>query len=386
MKITILVLGSVLAVNAAVIGERASYAVVGKPEGFAAGTTGGGSAKCVTPNGVKQLKDWLSDSTPRCIVIDKEYNFKGTEGTTKENGCRPASNKCPGSGGQDAINKASWCTNGNAGAGSKTISVTYDTAGVAGINMGSNKSVIGIGNKGVIRGKGLRIANGAKNIIIQNVHITELNPQYIWGGDAITIAGSDQVWIDHCKFSLIGRQMFVAGQSASNRVTLSNNEFDGQTKWSASCDGHHYWTFLAIGSNDQITMKGNYIHHTSGRSPKIGGNTVLHAVNNLWEDNTGHAFDNSQGGHILAEGNVFSNVKATMNENKGNFFASPNSSLNAQCSANLKHNCAANSYTASPALAGSDTSVLNYFKGKPVASVATANGAATKSKAGVGRI
>jgi hypothetical protein len=27
-----------------------------------------------------------------------------------------------------------------------------------------------------------------------------------------------------------------------------------------------------------VTMKGNYIHHTSGRSPKVGGNTLLHAV------------------------------------------------------------------------------------------------------------
>jgi pectin lyase len=127
--------------------------------------------------------------------LDFRYNFKGTEGTTTETGCRPASNKCPGAGGQDAINKASWCTNGNAGAGVKSISVTYDTAGVAGINVGSNKSLIGVGSKGVIRGKGLRMANGAKNVIIQNIHITELNPQYIWGGDAITVDGSDLIWV-----------------------------------------------------------------------------------------------------------------------------------------------------------------------------------------------
>jgi len=139
MKFTILALGSALSVNAAVLGERASYAVVGKPEGFAAGTTGGGSATCTVPANVEQLKEWLSDDTARCIVIDKEYNFKGTEGTAKENGCRPASNKCPGKGGQDAINMASWCDNGNAGTGSKTISVTYDKAGVAGINMGGFK-------------------------------------------------------------------------------------------------------------------------------------------------------------------------------------------------------------------------------------------------------
>lgn len=77
--------------------------------------------------------------------------------------------------------------------------MTYDNAGVSAINLGSNKSLIGIGSSGVIRGKGLRIANGAKNIIIQNIHITELNPQYIWGGDAITLDGADLVWVDHCK-------------------------------------------------------------------------------------------------------------------------------------------------------------------------------------------
>jgi pectin lyase len=92
--------------------------------------------------------------------------------------------------------------------------------------------------------------------------------------------------------------MFVAGNGASNRVTLSNNEFDG----------HHYWAMYLTGSNDLVTMKGNYIHHTSGRSPKVGGNTLLHAVNNYWYANSGHAFDNGAGGMVVAEGNVFQNV------------------------------------------------------------------------------
>ncbi|KAI8942535.1 hypothetical protein NX059_000597 [Plenodomus lindquistii] len=385
MKFTILALGSVLSANAAVIGQRATYKVIGEPEGFAAGTTGGGSAPCEVPADVKQLKTWLQDKTARCIVIDKEYNFKGTEGTSTEQGCRPASNKCPGAGGQDAINKAEWCTNGNAGEGVKAIEVTYDTAGVAGINMGSNKSVIGVGSKGVIRGKGLRIANGAKNIIIQNVHITDLNPQYIWGGDAITLAGTDQVWIDHCKISNVGRQMFVAGSSASNRVTLSNNEFDGQTKYSASCDGKHYWTLYAIGEGDFITLKNNYIHHTSGRSPKLGGNTVFHAVNNVWSENSGHAFDNGAGSKVLLEGNVFENVKTSLLENKGNFF-SPSGSALGQCEANLKHTCVANLFTGSPAITEADKSVLDGFKGKSVATVGKADAAAIKAGAGVGKI
>lgn len=185
---------------------------------------------------------------------------------------------------------------------------------------------------------------------------------------------------------MIGRQMVVLGETASNRVTISNNEFDGQTDYSATCDGHHYWTLYATGSNDQITLKGNYIHHTSGRSPKVGGNTVLHAVNNLWENNTGHAFDNgASGGKILAEGNVFNNVKATMLENKGSVFASSDSSANAQCQAAIKHTCAANTYTSSPAIEGSDTSILSAFK-NDAATAATADASAIKSKAGVGKI
>ena len=63
----------------------------------------------------------------------------------------------------------------------------------------SNKSLVGQGSAGVIKGKGVYMANGVKNIIIQNVHFTEINPQYVWGGDAISIAGADMIWIDHVK-------------------------------------------------------------------------------------------------------------------------------------------------------------------------------------------
>lgn len=79
MKFSALALGSAIATaNAAVLGdrsqftERATYAVVGEPEGFATGTTGGGSAACEIPSSVDELKTWLTDSTARCIVLDKE--------------------------------------------------------------------------------------------------------------------------------------------------------------------------------------------------------------------------------------------------------------------------------------------------------------------------
>lgn len=50
-----------------------------------------------------------------------------------------------------------------------------DNAGTLGITVASDKTLIGEGSSGVIKGKGLRIVSGANNIIIQFV-ITYLPP------------------------------------------------------------------------------------------------------------------------------------------------------------------------------------------------------------------
>jgi pectin lyase len=47
---------------------------------------------------------------------------------------------------------------------------------------------------GLSKGKGLRIAGG-NNIIIQNIRIYDLNPRFVWGGDAITIDGGSNIWV-----------------------------------------------------------------------------------------------------------------------------------------------------------------------------------------------
>lgn len=220
-------------------------AVTGAAEGFAKGVTGGGSAKPVYPKTTAELVSYLGDSQPRVIYLDRTFDFRGTEGTAKETGCAPWGT---GSTCQTAINKNSWCNNYQPNA--PKVSVSYDKAGILGITVKSNKSLIGVGAKGVIRGKGLRMVGGVSNIIIQNVHITDLNPRYVWGGDAITIDGADMVWIDHVTTSLIGRQHIVLGNGASNRVTISNCKLDGATSWSATCDGQHYWGLYFTGSND----------------------------------------------------------------------------------------------------------------------------------------
>lgn len=199
----------------ALLGAHAQAAgVSGSPVGFASGTTGGGDAAAEAPSDISQLTEWLGDDTPRVILIDKEFNYLTSEGVCTDcKCCIPDSNIC-GSAGQNAIDNSDWCGD------YPTTTCTYDKAAIESITVGSNKSIVGVGSDGVIRGKGLRMTSGATNVIIQNIHITELNPQFIWGGDAITLDGTDKIWIDHVKVSLVGRQMFVSGFESSKYIQL----------------------------------------------------------------------------------------------------------------------------------------------------------------------
>lgn len=77
--------------------------------------------------------------------------------------------------------------------------MTYPKAPKQGIKVGSNKTILGIGSKGIIKGKGLSFAG--KNVIVQNIQVSDLNHKYVWGGDALSFAGADLIWIDHVTVS-----------------------------------------------------------------------------------------------------------------------------------------------------------------------------------------
>lgn len=148
-------------------------------------------------------------------------------------------------------------------------------------------------------------------------------------------------------------------------------------------DASHSWTVFFNGEADLVTFQGNWIHDTSGRSPKLASGILLHAVNNYWADNSGHAFEIGPGAVILAEGNMFSNVKKPIEENEGALF-SP-STLSTDCQAVLGRACQPNTLEKSGDFTGSDTSVLEKFKGKTLVEALepSANIALT---AGVGKL
>ncbi|CZR66395.1 probable pectin lyase A [Phialocephala subalpina] len=359
--------------------------VTGAAEGFATGVTGGGSATPVYPSTTAELVSYLGSSSPQVIVLTKTFDFTGTQGTTTSSGCSPwgTAAAC-----QIAINQDDWCTN-YASTSPTVASITYDTAGVLGITVASDKTLLGQGSAGIIKGKGLRMVSGVSNIIIQNIFITDINPKYVWGGDAITIDNADMIWIDHVTTSLIGRQHYVLGLSASNRVTISNNYINGVTSWSATCDGYHYWNIYFDGSNDLVTFKGNYIYHTSGRAPKVQGNTLLHAVNNYWYDSSGHAFEIGAGGFVVAEGNVFQNIPTVVQlPIDGSAFSAPSTSANSACLTYLGHVCQLNGFGSSGAFSEDTTDFFVDFSGKTIATAAayTTVVSSVTSNAGYGKV
>ncbi|KAJ5713005.1 pectin lyase A [Penicillium malachiteum] len=364
--------------------HAAAVSVSGSAEGFAEGVTGGGDANPVYPTTTDELVSYLGDSEARVIVLDKTFDFTGTEGTTTATGCAPWGTA---SGCQVAINQDDWCTNYEPDA--PDVSVTYDNAGILGITVTSDKTLIGEGSAGIIKGKGLRIVSGAENIIIQNIAITDINAEYVWGGDAITLDETDLVWIDHVTTARIGRQHYVLGTSADNRVSITNNYIDGVTDYSATCDGYTYWGIYLDGDGDLVTLKGNYIYHTSGRSPKVQGNTLLHAVNNYWYDNSGHAFEIGTGGYVLAEGNVFQNIDTVVESPiDGQLFTSPSTSTNEICATYLGRDCVINGFGSSGTFDQADESFLVDFEGKNIASASayTSVAASVEANAGQGNL
>ncbi|KAF8750388.1 Pectate lyase [Rhizoctonia solani] len=348
---------SVVSTTAALIDSKGALAV-GSLFGYAKGTTGRAAATQATPTSTAQLKSWLKDNVAHNILLNRTYDFTDTKSSVTETGCKPWT--CSPNL-QLAINPHNWCLEDAA-----KVTVTYKKAGTNSILVGSNKTILGK----ELQDGCLRLI-GSTNIIIQNVRISDINPQYVWGGDAISLEGASKVWIDHNYIKSIGRQFLISHfdptfKSQSRTTTLTGkahgreliqlyNQFKPSLYLvvinnSTRCNEHHYWSFYFVGKADEITFARNYIYHTAGRGPKVGGisgNTQsIHVYNNYWNDVTGNALEPNNGSRVLMEGNVFNKVKApSSGGSAGTVFAPTSSSMNAQCSSVLSRNCVSNILT-----------------------------------------
>jgi len=339
------------------------------PIGFGAGTTGGAGVgstvvTVTTPDKLaaalcasSSANGTCTDNAPRVIRISGVLDFRTREGTKTELGCTYSANNCSVNGKSERIlNYAGYCAN------KSTYNITYDAAAKTPLLVGSNKTVIGVGAGSGIKGKGLVLRGGVSNIIIRNLSITDINDGLVWGGDAITMDNASKVWIDHNYIARIGRQHIVSGWGTAQNVTISDNHFDGTTDYGHWCNGRAYWIMLLVGENQSITLSGNRIHNTSGRSPDVGkqdiatSGGIVHLVNNYYDASyfTG-GLTGSNDVATLVEGNQFSKGdyffpimdttanKTATNSNKN--FAPIGSNIataNNNCISVLGRNCVAN--------------------------------------------
>ncbi|EIN12807.1 putative pectin lyase D [Punctularia strigosozonata HHB-11173 SS5] len=364
---------------------------VGTALGFGSATVGGGSASPATPTSNAQLISWLSDSTQRVIVLDKVFDFTDYYGTASGKICKPwTCSPNP----QVAIDENDWCENYEPSAATGTatwyVSGSSQTYSLA---VGSKKTLLGKGSAGGIKGIGLLIKN-ADNVIIQNLRISDINAQFVWGGDAISIIGSTHVWIDHNYIQNVGRQMVVTGYDPAKDVTISNNVFDGRATYSALCDGYHYWLALFTGTSDTITFNQNHIYYTSGRGPHIGGTSgytqYVHVVNNYYDTLDGHALDSEVGAIALVEGNYFKGVTTpSLTGGTGSEYFMQTSSDASTCQSSLGRTCQVNTLLNSGSVSRLNNAVLSALASQTAVTsyaplTAAAAAAYVQASAGVG--
>ena len=203
------------------------------------------------------------------------------------------------------------------------------------LSVGSNTSLIGVGDTALIKNGSLMVKS-AENVIIRNIAFADSydyfpqwdpkdNANGEWNSeyDNVTLYGSRRIWVDRCTFSdgarpdhlnrvLLGRPMqFHDGLldivRGADLITVSNNHFKNHDKG------------MLIGNGDgrsedagklRVTLHHNWFENVKERSPRVRYGRV-HAYNNLYSatPDSAYAYGYSIGvgyqSQIVAQNNVF---------------------------------------------------------------------------------
>ena len=287
---------------------------VGDPIGYAAqgsgGTTGGGVQVPDRVTECGRLSDLLADPSSRVIVVDGPIDCTKPPKIVRT--CEIACDSTTG----DTKTIHRWIDDTTAdcsgieGASAATPIVSTWTSNNLPISVASNKTLLGTGPTSIISGASLYLGAGVSNVIIQNLVLTNVNPQLVEAGDAITIDyGAHHVWVDHCTFSLISDGFIdtpnpSTATSTATNITLSWNHFDGHN--SASCAGQHNYANTI--ENSTVTFHHNWWDSTLSCSPKITkASAKVHLFNNYWSNVKYYSIGVDKGAQALIEFNDFDN-------------------------------------------------------------------------------
>lgn len=278
------------------------------PDGFAAQsgadglatTTGGGTAAPVTVRSCSALVNALQSNAPAVVHIAAGVAIDCRTPARSQGACAIScpTNQDPGK----SIYRIPVGTQTCKELGSTSEAKVARSRNEISIQVGSNKTLLGLDRNAAIRGATLNL-NNARNVIIRNLSIEQINPDLVEAGDGITLSNASHVWIDHVRFSLISDGH--VDMTDSKNVTLSWNRFDGDNP--AVCGSKHFYTSMA--QNTQVTFHHNFWNRSAGRNPKLdGGATRAHFYNNYWLDISYFAINASNWAQAKVEGNFFANA------------------------------------------------------------------------------
>lgn len=214
-------------------------------------------------------------------------------------------------------------TTGGANASAKTVtSLSALTSAVSGnsakvvrisgiislsgqVKVGSNTTLVGVGNNSGLAGGGL-VVKSVSNVIIQNLKISRAK-----GTDAITVQKATRIWIDHNDLSSDqshGKDYYdglVDITHAADYVTVSYNRFHNHYK--VSLVGHSDDNGSEDTGHLRVTYYGNWFQNVNSRTPSIRFGKA-HIFDNYFQNVTDSGVHSREKAQVLVQNNVFRNT------------------------------------------------------------------------------
>lgn len=168
------------------------------------------------------------------------------------------------------------------------------------INVGSNKTIIGVGTNATLSGFYLNL-NAVQNVIIRNLKISG-------GSDAIAARQTHHLWIDHVDVSRCGDGLIDITRE-SDMYTVSWSHFS-----------NHHKTMLLNGGSTHLTDRGKLngtVHHcyfdgSDTRNPRAGFG-MIHIFNNYNRAN-GYGIGFHTESKVVAEKNYFKDMSNSIQQ------------------------------------------------------------------------
>jgi pectate lyase len=280
-------------------GAETGYASMPGADGLAT-TSGGGSALPLVVRDCNALAQALASSAPAVVQVPDNTTINCHTASRTQSACAI---QCPAH--LDNVTKTFYrvpvgtqrCTE----LGSTSDQLVNRSRNERKIQVKSNKTLIGLGANAQISGASFNLAN-ARNVIIRNLTIKEVNPGLVEAGDGIGLDNSSHIWLDHLRLARIS-DGYIDIRNSQN-VTVSWSALDGYNP--AVCGNQHHYTSLA--QNAQVTFHHNIWDRVSGRNPKLdGANTRAHLFNNYWRNVTYFAVSIDNNAQARLEASYFDN-------------------------------------------------------------------------------